>query len=217
MSNGVRIYIFSLKCQYLDFDSNFDILTSIYIKKSFNMLNNEEIIAQSNSAYLNILRHKTVYHWKRSWWRINIAKWFSINTWWMNMNSERQEYYEKTSRWTLTFTKNHITFVCNEKSLKIPVKSVIDITPYSDWIRISDWKNTYLFWFADDWVDFYNKVISYLSPWTPLLEHVKESARTKFRNRYKEADRESRHRLSIIVIFLLLLFLIWRLPKTLPF
>lgn len=128
---------------------------------------------------LQQIKRKSVHHAWYGWARVRLWKWFSVNTWKVDWYSEKQKYVEEYWPWTLTFTSDKVTFVSDEKSLMIKAKDLIDMVWYRDWIRLSDWKETYHFVYADDNWEYYNKIAKQINPDAPLVTPTEKKEEQK--------------------------------------
>ena len=165
----------------------------------------EVVFGLKDWVTLNLIKEKTVHTWWYGWARIRLRKWFSVNTWKVAWDSQKVNTVVSYWPWLFTFTSEKVTFVCDTKSLLIKSKDLIHMQWYRDWIRLSDWKETYHFRYKDDCWEFFNSIAVKINPDAPLIHVDKSNSWVNLLKRYWEFDSELHHRITIWIIFFLCL------------
>ena len=158
----------------------------------------EVIFGSKEWVTLWLIKQKTVHSWWYWWARVRLFKWFSANTWKIAWDSQKVNTLVSYWPWTFRFTSEKVTFVSDEKSLTIKTKDLIDMQWYTNWIRLSDGKETYHFGYSDDWWEFFNSIAVQIDPDAPLVHAQKKT----------ESDEIDYKKIWLYVIVWVILFVI---------
>ena len=169
----------------------------------------EKIICEKDNVFLNLIKEKTVYQGGYKWWRVRLFKWVSVSTWWWKGSYEKEKYVDKIWPWELRITDKRMIFMSLEKNVVIKAQDLISMEAYTDWIKFSDEKWTYLFTYEDDGWEFCNTFMQYVNPNAELIKpkQKEEEKKKSFKDMHLK-DLKRYHRLLFLIVFCFIMWII---------